>query len=145
MRRERRGETRVFDLRNIQSLRVTRDDVRNWLHFLGNFFLLVLFPFLWLFSFVYRLAQILLYGGIGVLFARSVRVDLSYEAVVRLSAIAITAPVFLDVALKLLKVQITLWWLICFLIAMGYLHFAIQANKPEPASMPGVETPAPLG
>ena len=122
-------ETRIYDLGNVQNLAFTQDDLRRWLGIGANMLAPFLFPFLLAGSFLYRLVQVLIYALIGMLFARSAGVALKYDTLVRLSVMAITPAVILDVLQEFSSVKVPLWWLVCFLVAMGYLHFGIKACK----------------
>lgn len=136
-----RGQMRVQDLRGIESFSLTPDELRSWLNFAGTFLALCLFPFVFVFSLVYRLVQVLVYGLLGRAMAAGAKLALGYDALVRLSAVAITPAVWLDTLhdFSPFKVPVLLWWLICFLVAMGYLQFGIVANRPAAAE--GVPAP----
>lgn len=121
-------ETRTIDLSQIEQFSIDGEFINGWLEFAENWFVLLLYPILLLGSYVYRIVQVLIYGAIGLLFARGQNVSLGYAALVRLAVIAITPVVIVDTLLGLLSVQIPVWWLICLLAALGYLYFAIMAN-----------------
>jgi hypothetical protein len=145
MKRSNRNETRVYDLSGVQSFSMTHDDIRRWLEWCGNFLAILVFPFLLLGSFVYRLVQILLYAAFGLLFANAHKVNISYDSLVRLSAVAITPAVILDVLHDFSTVKMPLWWLCCFLISMAYLNFGVMACKESatPTMIPSETIPSP--
>jgi hypothetical protein len=147
MQRSRRSETRIYDLSGVQNFSMTQDDIRGWMQWGANFLAILIFPFLLLGSFVYRLVQILLYAVFGLLFANAHKVNISYDSLVRLSAVAITPAVILNVLHDFSTVKMPLWWLCCFLISMAYLNFGVMACKQAetPSSLPSQPYPTPPG
>jgi len=128
------SETRVYDLSSIKNFYLDRERVRGWLGLFNNWFVILIYPFFVLFSLGYRMIQAILYGGIGLVFANSLRAPIRYQASVRLAVMAVTPVVLLDTLLTLLKVHLPFWWFICFLVAMGYLYYGVRANShPEGA------------
>jgi hypothetical protein len=138
MLQERRGQTRIHDLSGVREFEVTREDVEEWVRVAASIGALVLYPFLLVFSWVYRIVQALLYGAIGLAFARGASPPLEYGTLLRLAAVAVTPAVLVDTAKDLAGLTIPFWWLICFLVAMAYLHFAVEAAKEQPAIPPQV-------
>ena len=144
--RERSGQTRIQDLANVQSFSMTREDAARWMQLAGRWLAVVLYPFALLFSFIYRIVQVLIYAAIGIAFANAAKVGLSYPNLMRLTAVAITPAVLVDVLRDLAAIPIPLWPLLCFIIAMFYLHFAIHAIRDaEAAAAMTVPPPAPPG
>ena len=137
-----RNETRVYDLAPVDNFSLDRADLERWLGMAKSGLVFLIYPFALLFSFVYRILQALLYGVIGLLFTAVLKVPLGYQALVRLSAVAVTPAIILDKLHDLASKQIPLWWLFCFLLAMGYLFFAVKSNADIPRA--GVAEPGPL-
>lgn len=141
--RQRRGtvnETRVYDLSAVKSFTLTRDDVSRWLELAKAWTAIVLYPLAVLFAFVYRILQTLLYALIGLLIARSLKIELSYGTLVRLAVVALTPVIVLDTLRSLASIHIPALWLFAFAVAMGYLIFAIKANAaPADTQQPGSE------
>jgi hypothetical protein len=138
--RKSRGESRVYDLSQIAHFEVDRDSVRRWLDLFRRFCALFLYPFALAGSLAYRILQALLYAAIGVGFARLLRAELAYPALLRLTCVAVTPAVILDTARQLTGVSVRFWWPICFALAMAYLLYAIRANAggpEEPLAAPG--------
>ena len=71
---------------------------------------------------------------------------LSYQTLMRLAIIATTPAIILNTIVSVAGVRIPWWRLICFLIAMAYLYYAVKVNR-EPAPEPGLvileEPPSP--
>lgn len=132
------GATRTesIDLSMVKSLYLDRDRVAGFV----RLFKYGIFPLMYLISLVYRLVQVLIYGAIGLLFARMLQVDLSYKTLVRLSVIAITPALLLATVVDFFNLPMGLYLcgggLVFFLISMGYLYFAVKANAPEPSEPP---------
>lgn len=133
-------ETRVYDLSGVKKFSIDRATIERWLQLARSWITLLLFPLVLLFSYCYRVFQVFIYGLIGLIFAKISHASLDFMASVRLSIIAITPVLVLDTVLDLAKVHVPSWWLICFLIAMGYLFFGIKANA---VAQPQAGTPGP--
>jgi hypothetical protein len=129
-------------LAEVKNFSMTRDDAARWLAAFAQWAAPAFYPFAVLFSFLYRIVQALVYAAIGTAFAQSARAKLGYGTLLRLAAVAVTPAVLADVVRDLLRVPIPLWGLLCFLIAMFYLHLGVKAvaeatpgTVPPPASL----------
>jgi hypothetical protein len=136
-------ETRVYDLSGVESFTLDRGRVMGWLQLAASWLAILAYPVALLFSFLYRIVQVLIYAAIGLLIARSTRVALDYVALMRLTAVAITPAVVADTVRSVAEVSIPAWWLLAFAIAMGYLVFAIKANTPVVEPYPPTPEPVP--
>ena len=129
------GETHMqsIDLSTVGSFDLDRDRLTGFVTYIKY----GIFPAMYLFSLVYRLVQVLIYGAIGLLFASMLKVALSYKTLVRLSVIAITPALLLDTIVGFFNLPMRLYMcggaVFFFLISMGYLYFAVKANEPEPS------------
>ncbi len=141
-RQARRNETRIYDLASVNNFSLDRTDLERWLGMAKSGLALLLYPFALLFSFLYRIIQALLYGVFGLLFAAMLKVPLGYQALVRLAAVAVTPAVILETIRALTSKRIAGWWFICFVVAMGYLFFAVKSNSE--AAPPVVSAPDPI-
>jgi len=130
------AETRVYDLSNIRHFVLDRERVEQWIRVFRRWFAVVVYPFALAFSYAYRVVQALFYAAIGLGFARLLKVDLRYPALLRLSAVSVTPAVAVDTLRDVTGTWVPHWWLICFLIAMAYLVFAIRANSERDLGSP---------
>jgi hypothetical protein len=131
--REGSGVTRTYDLSSIRTFRLNRAVVERCGAWLRKWTALALYPFLLAGSFVYRFAQVLLYGALGILFARREKADLEYSDLVRLAAVAITPAVLLDTLRGYCGIRATYaGWFLFFAIAMAYLFLAVRACAAPP-------------
>ena len=142
--RQRDGQTRVQDLAAINSFSIDQAGMRRFLAFFKNALGFVAYPFALLVSYVYRIIQALLYGAIGLAFAGIVKTKLDYAATVRLAVIAVTPVIILDTLLGALSAKPPYWWLMCFVIAMGYLFFGVKSAAAAPPSS-AVSPSSPVG
>jgi hypothetical protein len=137
-------QTRIQDLTNVKEFSMTRDDAARWLRVFGQWMAMVFYPFALLFSFLYRIVQALVYAAIGTLFAQVAGVSLEYGVLLRLATVAVTPAVLVDTLRDLAGVPIPYWWLLCFVIAMFYLHFAVRAMAEAPPSAESTPAPPPI-
>jgi hypothetical protein len=121
-------ETQTYDLSGVQSFYVDRARVENWLAAARRWFVPVLYPLAVIFSFIFRAIQILIYALIGLLFANMLHAKLSYKTLMRLSAIAITPVLVLNLLFEFVPIRIPWWFLLGIVIALGYLFFAVKVN-----------------
>lgn len=142
--KQRPRETRVYDLSGIKNFTVDRARVEGWLHVASVWLVPLLFPLMLVALYCFRLFQALVYGLIGLIFAKLLHVRLGLMASVALAIIAITPVLVLDVVFGLAKFRPPAWWLIGFIIAMCYLFFGVRANAATPsptAAPPGPQLP----
>jgi hypothetical protein len=135
-------ETRSHDLSEVDSFTLSGEDVGRWLEVAKSWLVIVLYPFAVVFSFIYRVIQALIYAALGLLIARSLKVNLTYETLLRLTVLALTPVIILLAIRSVASVSIPALWLVAFAVAMGYLIFAIKANA-VPAE-PTQPTPEPI-
>jgi len=126
------AETRIYDLSQIDAFTLDRDLVNEWVQAFRKFFAALAYPFALAASFAYRVLQLLLYAALGMLFVSMLKVPLDYLAVLRLASVSITPAIILSTLRTLTGLHVPALWLVCFVIAMGYLFFAVKAN-PVPA------------
>ncbi len=133
------GETREYDLSQVDNFKLDRNRVQHWANEIGQNLAAVLYPFILIVSFLYRMIQALIYALIGMLFARLVNATLEYTALVRLTVFALTPVLILCTAQEILTLPLVGWWFICLIVAMVYLFLAVKAN----AGIPAAKTPVP--
>jgi hypothetical protein len=127
--RKSETETRVYDLSQIDHFFLDQATINTFVSIFKAYFPFVFYLFAVIFSFIFRLVLVLLYGVIGLLFCRIANVRLDYQALMRLAVIASTPVIILDTVLEVSNITIPLFWLISFTIAMVYLYFGIRANR----------------
>ncbi len=110
---------------------VTREEVTGWAEKAISWLTplsLALYPFLVLSVFLYRIIQMLVYGLIGLGIAKILRTTLIYADCIRLASLAITPLMILEMLAGLIDITIP-WWA-AFVLAMGYLFYAVKSNAP---------------
>lgn len=122
-------ETRIISLAEIDNFYMDQDRAKHWIEKIRDWFAFILFPFALLGSFLYRIAQVIIYGLIGLVFAKITGTSLNYQTSLNLAIISITPVIILNTIKTILTISVPLWWLLCFVIAMGYLYFAVKVNK----------------
>lgn len=123
------GEIRSYPVNQFGDITVEREDLETWASFLKYGFSFVALPFFLFFSFLYRMIQAFVYGGIGILISNVLKIKLDYQILVRISVIAITPVIIFETIRDLADVEIPYWGWICFLIAVALVYFGIQSNK----------------
>lgn len=123
------AESRIFELDKVDDLVINQSKLYDWIDSLLEYFPFVIYLFLLLVSFLFRLAQGLIYTLIGVYYAKYRKLQLRFAAVMSLTVVSMTPSIILDTAYNYLNVTVPFWWLIDFAVALGYLFFAIRANS----------------
>ncbi len=139
--RNRPHETRVYDLSQIESFSLDRATVEDWVGVGKTWLAVLLYPFALLSSFIYRVVQALLYAVIGLVLAKGMKVALDYQALLRLACVAVTPVIVLDTLRSVADVPVSFWWPLAFVIAMGYLVFAVRANASSEQPVSPTATP----
>lgn len=88
----------------------------------------IVMTFICIGQFIFKLLQAVLYAFIGLIFSALCKVKLTYGQAYRLSIVS-TTPAFFLVTLSSFFLDIQHAWLIAFVIEMGYLFFAVSANR----------------
>ena len=127
--KESETETRIYDLSQIDNFFLDQATINKIVSIFESYFPFVFYVFAVIFSFIFRLVLVLIYGVIGLLFCRFANVRLDYQTLMRLAVIASTPVIILDTVLEVSNITIPLFWLICFVITMSYLYFGVRANK----------------
>ncbi len=125
------AETRMYDLSEVDEFYIDQRRINSFLEVLKDWLAIVLYPFAVLLSFLYRIIQVLIYAAIGIVFTKRFNASLNYQTLISLAIISITPVIVLDTIISLLNVPIPFWRLICFLIAMGFLFYAVKVNSEE--------------
>jgi Protein of unknown function (DUF1189) len=127
-------ETRIYDLRPVESFDIDRARVEGWLSSAKTWFIPAFYPLAILFSFIFRAIQILIYALIGMAFASVLHTKLEYKTLMRLAAVAITPVLVLNHLLEFSPVKIPLWTILGIGVGLAYLFFAVKSNTgTEPA------------
>lgn len=126
------GETKIKEIPTdfdfVADPQVIKGYVANYLGYLWIAFL-VLFT---LGSYVYRIAQALLYALIGKIGSAMFGFHLNYDSILPIAMVSITPVIVLSTVLDFFNVTFPYQGLLYFFLGMFYLFYGILANKPEP-------------
>jgi hypothetical protein len=120
---------RIYRFQSFGDFTLNRTVIEGWLGWLTRWLGFILFPFALAGSYFYRLVQVLVYGLVGLLFARILQAPLSYPASLSLAILSITPSVLLGTALQLTQATVPFQWAFSLLLAMGYLFFGVYSNR----------------
>ena len=120
-------DVRIVDLSPIDTLQIDQAAVSQWLADIQAWSPFIIFPLALGFSFIFRSMQALLYGGLGVALAGLLKTPIAYGAAVSVAIMAMTPVLLLDAVLMLAHIDLPLWGLLGFLLAVGYLAFGIRS------------------
>lgn len=120
-------ETRTFNFKDIKHYALNQTEVSKWIDALIKYAMLVLSPFILIGLFVSKIIQVLIYGLVGMLFAAICKTKLSYDALLRLSVVAISPGMVLNALLQLTHTPVDQAGLLLFAMTMIYLFIGVQA------------------
>ncbi len=122
-------EVRSLPLSDLADVTITRKLIYSWLEIFNNLIIAVLFPLILLISFGFHIIQVILLSFLGGNFAKYFNVNLDFRALMRLSAVAFTPPLLLEAVHAILDISYPYSSLLSFIIAAGYLYYAVGANS----------------
>lgn len=134
--RKDKTETRTFDLSEIDSLTINQSVAYGWIDTFLEYFIFVLYPFSLIFSFALRIVQALIFALMGLVLATRLKSGLSFSSFMSLAIVAMTPSIMLDTVYNYMDIAIPSWWLVDFVIALGYFFFALRAVAEERSSEP---------
>ena len=120
-------ETRIISLKKIEKFTLNQQKVSGWLTLFRKYCAVVFFPFAVLWSFIFRILQILVYAAIGIVFMKWCKGSESYQTLIRLSVMAVSPVIILSTVIRVTDVRIPLDALLYFLLAMVYLFLGVKA------------------
>ena len=146
--KESAGATRIYSLSGVRHFAIDQARVRRWVHFFATFIVALVAPFAIVISYAFRICQALIYAVLGMAFASSFHVKLTYSTLLRITCVALTPVVIFTTLTDLLPLHGTFprpfVWLIHVTIAVLYIRFAVKACAEEPAeslSTPSASAP----
>jgi hypothetical protein len=87
------------------------------------------YPFLLIGSFLFRIIQVFMLAGVGLIVCPLLETELSLPALIRISVLAITPAMILRTLCNVLEIAIPFSSLLFTLITIGYLVFGISASR----------------
>jgi len=122
-----------YDLTGFGDMEFSKADAQGMLNFISRWSVYAIYPIFLFLSFMFRLSQAFLYGAVGLLFCRNLKVDLKYQQLVRLATLALTPVIIFAAVLDLYGTVFLFEGVIFFGITLFYLYFGVKANTEVPA------------
>ena len=123
--RKSQVQTQTFDLKEIENFVLNSELIMGWLRTIKKIFAIGIYPFLLLVSYPWTIILALIFAAIGLFFAYLCKTKLSYDALLRLTIVAITPYIIIKTILG--AVGAPLPCLLNLAVALGYLFFAVYA------------------
>lgn len=134
-------ETRTIDLSHVKSFTIDSPTIMRWLYTAQKFIVIILYPLALLSSYVYRIIQALIYAAVGLLFASTCRVSLSYGALLRLAVAAMTPCIIMKTVFALTGVVFPCIGILYIFITLAYLYFGVYACSQTPLTEQEIRNP----
>lgn len=121
------GGVREFDLSGVDGFRMNQDRMMAWMRSMMVWMPIVIFPFVALAAFAYRLIQALLFGALGLAVSASLRRPLTFRSSFNIAAVALTPVIVADTLFNLFGVSPSYWSVVSLLIVSGFTIYGIHA------------------
>ncbi len=122
-------QVQTFSLSEVVALSIDGETLEQWATSAGPWIPIVAYPFALVWSYAYRLLQVLIYSLFAVLIARQQRLPLEFPALYAITLVAITPAVYLKTIVGLSEFEMPLPFIPHIALALGYVYFAVSANK----------------
>lgn len=124
-------ETRVFDLAAIDNLVLTPQKLERWIGIFFKWIATVLFPFVLGGLYFYRCVQALLFSVVTLILLKIFKAELGYGAVLRLTVIAMSAPLLVFEIVRIAGQKLPLAGTLYFFIVLALIFFAAHSQKEQ--------------
>jgi hypothetical protein len=135
-----RLETRTYNLSAVKHFAIDQTRARRWVYLFLTWIVVLTAPLVIALSYGFRIGQALIYAALGMVFANSFHVQLTYSTLLRIACVALTPVVIFTTVTALLPMfRAFPWlggWLIHLVIAVLYIRFAVKACAAEPVESP---------
>jgi hypothetical protein len=112
---------------------ISKEVLQEWLASIANWFAVALFPFAMVGSLIRALIVMLLAGVGGLIFRPIVNPDISYGSLLRLAAMGLTLPTYIDTGMELSDrdIPFPFWFFITVALTSLYVIFGARAGAPS--------------
>jgi hypothetical protein len=132
--------TRTYSLSGVKHFAIDQTRARRWVYLYLTWSVVLIAPFIIVFTYGFRIVQALIYAALGMAFANWYHVKLTYSTLLRITCVALTPVVIFTTVTELFPKLRTfpslLGWLIHIAIALLYVGFAVKACATAPAEFP---------
>lgn len=126
------GKEKIFDINAVRNMTLNAHKAQHWLS-LAWFVYLIVFLFLVIILYVYRIVQAAFNAVIALVISAIIKVKLDFSSLMYITMVAITPVAILASIIWATDFHIPAKGLMGFILAIGYISFGILANKPTPA------------
>lgn len=127
---------RAVSFADVGNLTVSQDGINSGLKMISRYggLAFALVALLW--AFLFRMAQALVYGALGLGIASLLGTNVRYGTLVRLAAMAVTPVIIVSAAADLAGFEVPYAWPLAFAAAMGYLFLGVKSVSGQAAAAP---------
>ena len=126
--RDKNQKVSIYELSGFKDMQFDKHDAHGLLNSISKWVVYALYPVILLISFVFRLLQATLYAAIGLLFAKRLKVDLTYQELLRIAVIALTPAIILSALFDWLTYALLFEWFLNFAISIYFVYFGVKSN-----------------
>lgn len=123
------GQVQTFSLSDVAEVSIDGETLERLATSAGPWIPIISYPFVLVWSYAYRLLQVLIYSLFAVLIARQQGLSLEFPALYSITLVAITPSVYLKTVVGLSGFDMPLLFVPHIALALGYVYFAVLANK----------------
>jgi hypothetical protein len=130
---QKENETRTYNLSQIQDFTLNMQKINGWFGYAWIVYIII-FVFMVIFFYIYRLIQAFVNGVFGLLMSALLKVNLDFTSLIYIAMVAITPVAILASIVWATDLQIPAKGWLGFILVLGYISFGIMANKPIPVN-----------
>jgi hypothetical protein len=121
-------QTQEYSLAQVQNFSLTHEKILSWAAY-GKYIAILMYFMIIPCMFLYRAFLALIYTLIGLIFQAILETKFSFQTIYRLSILAFTPAFVIDKLLTYFDLDFPGWNVLCVVISLTYLFFALKANK----------------
>lgn len=126
--RDDAGRVQTHDLGQIPEFEFTPEWLQGLLGAMANWFGVAAFPFVMVGSVIRALFVMLFAAIVGLIFKAAVNPEITFSSLMRLAAMGITLPTYVDTACMIAGIALPLWFLLTIGITAMYVVFGARAG-----------------
>jgi hypothetical protein len=123
------GGVESFSFSEIDDARFDGNTLRRWAETFAPWVPVAAYPLALVWSFAYRLLQVLVYSLFAMLIAKRLGLRLAFDALYSITIVAITPAVLLKTAFWLSEFTHPLMFIPYVALALGYVYFGVASNR----------------
>ncbi len=122
-------ETRTYDISEIPDIDFGKEELEIIANKIVKIIgVIIIIPTILIVT-IYRIILSIFYGITGLIINAIMKTNLTFDQLVRVSVVAVTPVVIIDLVLVIAQIHMPYWWLMGVFVVIGYMIFGLKAYK----------------